>query len=128
MSTHIIPWSKNYYEDLGEKDEEGFFDYAYRYFIYEFYLPNNYQISVRQYCDTIHQGHLFLSANNFLFAESIAQQNDNFLKKAAYISAIIDFMSATQAISEFDYFVDTYRSIAIDLNEVSDFSFIEMTQ
>jgi hypothetical protein len=29
-----IIWGKKYYEELGEKDQEGFYDYAYHYYIY----------------------------------------------------------------------------------------------
>jgi hypothetical protein len=39
--TNLIGWRKEYHEDLGEKDEDGYLDYAYRYFVYMFYLPNN---------------------------------------------------------------------------------------
>lgn len=58
-----IRWSKKYYEDLGTQDSEGFYDYAYTYFIHWFVLPNNDKIKVRQYTDTADECSLFVSYN-----------------------------------------------------------------
>ena len=43
--------TKEYCEDLGERDDEGYYDYAYRYWVYSFSLDGrNYR--ARIYTDT----------------------------------------------------------------------------
>ncbi|MGI4870607.1 MAG: hypothetical protein ACRYFX_05445 [Janthinobacterium lividum] len=118
-----IQWSKKYHEDLGEEDENGFFDYVYRYFVYIFYLPAGYKIKVRRYTDTIDECHLFMYKG---YSEE--QFDKNLLQKWEYISAVVNFMLATQEVKKADYFDGSYK--AIDLgklaNNSNSFCFLEI--
>ncbi|WP_223650352.1 hypothetical protein [Hymenobacter psoromatis] len=124
MSAQLIRWNKKYYEDLGEKDENGFFDYAYYYFIYSFYLPDKEIIRVRQYADTLGACHLFL------YGDCLRKQiNEVPPEEVAYIAAVVNFIRATGKVIEFTYFNGSY--IPLDLKKLksnlTDFSFIEIT-
>ena len=48
----IIYWNKTYYEDLGTKDADGFYDYAYCYYLYRFIIEDNITYVIRRYIDT----------------------------------------------------------------------------
>jgi hypothetical protein len=43
--------TKKYFEDLGEQDAEGFYEYAYRYWVYEFDFGDS-RYAARRYRDT----------------------------------------------------------------------------
>jgi hypothetical protein len=43
--------TKEYFEDLGEQDDEGYYDYAYRYWVYSFDLDGRHY-RARIYTDT----------------------------------------------------------------------------
>lgn len=61
MTTYLITWQKVYFEDLGGEDQEGFLDYAYRYLIYVFQLPDKSEIKIRRYTDEIDRCSLLYS-------------------------------------------------------------------
>jgi hypothetical protein len=44
-----VTFEKTYHEDLGTKGEDGLYDYAYCYHIYEFYYGNKSKIIARRY-------------------------------------------------------------------------------
>lgn len=121
MSSTIIKWSKKYYEELGEKDQEGFYEYAYCYFTYSFYLPNKFEIIIRNYTDEGLEGSLFLYKDNKPVKE--------FEIDPTFISAILAFMYTKQNIIYFNLFDGGYK--LIDLKDLednpSDFSFVEIT-
>jgi hypothetical protein len=110
--TNLISWRKEYCEDLGEKDKNGYFDYAYRYFVYTFYLPNNGLIKIRQYTDSITECALFICYDyqgNYLNREPLAA--------VAYVSDVISFMRAKcHDITSFSRFNGKY--VPINLNEL----------
>lgn len=120
MPSAIIKWSKKYCEELGEKDQNGFCEYAYRYFIYWFYLPNKFKIKIRNYMDEILEGSLFLYKKN---GPAKKLEID-----PTFISAVLAFMYANQNIIYFNIFDEGYEPIDLkDLEDnSSDFSFVEI--
>ncbi|RZJ61885.1 MAG: hypothetical protein EOO58_01285 [Hymenobacter sp.] len=118
-----IRWGKKYYEELGGKDQDGFYDYAYRYYIYLFYLPDRNRVRVKRYMDTPNECSLFFIDNFYKLIDN------KFIETQEVLSAIIAFMRVTQAVSQFYYFNGDY--IPINLGNLRDdsktFSFIEMT-
>ena len=123
MNIHLVTWKKKYYEDLGEQDENGFFDYAYRYFIYSFYFHNRQEVHVRRYTDTMDECSIFFNSEN--------QKDGESLDKVTIISAVIHFVRTTQVIKKCRYFNSKNEYILMPLTEtenaLSNFSFIELT-
>lgn len=124
MQTKKIRWTKKYHEDLRTKDKDGFYDYAYRYFIYEFFLPNNDVVKFRQYTDTLDECSMFVALDELI------QKSDSVSKdKINFISTIINFMQTDLGINKFSFLNGTYKPI--DLNKFSnrqiDFSFEQVT-
>ena len=117
-----IIWGKKYYEELGEKDQEGFYDYAYHYYIYLFRLPDGNKIRIKRYMDTPNECSLFFS--NYFYKLI----DDEFIETQDVISAVIAFMRMTQAVNQFDYFNGDYRPINLEnlKDNFNTFSFIEM--
>jgi hypothetical protein len=109
---NLIGWRKEYHEDLGEKDENGYLDYAYRYFVYMFYLPNNGLIIIRQYTDSFTECALYIYYD---------YQGDHFnkepLSEVDYVSDIISFMrKKDQGITDFSRFDGEY--VPVNLSEL----------
>ena len=123
MSATAIRWGKKYYEELGEKDQEGFYEYAYRYYVYLFYLPGGNRVRIKRYMDEPNECSLFFM--NY-FHRLV---NDEFIESQDGISAVIAFMRATQAVNQLYYFNGSYKPI--NLEKLKDnskgFSFTEMT-
>ena len=107
-----IIWNKEYHEDLGVKDKQGGYDYAYRYYIYWFTLPNKQKIKVRRYTDTPDQCSIFLSSE-----DSVGKKALDKSPSKNYIFAIIHFLLKNEGIKTIDYFSEGYRSI--DLSKVT---------
>ena len=120
MSSAVIKWSKKYYEELGEKDQDGFYEYAYRYFIYWFYLPNKFKIRIRNYTDEILEGSLFLCKKDGPVKE--------FEIDSTFISAILAFMYTKQGVIHFTLFDGGYKPIDLTglKDNSKDFSFVEI--
>jgi hypothetical protein len=109
---NLISWRKEYYEDLGEKDENGYFDYAYRYFIYTFYLPNNGLIIIRQYTDSLTECALYIC-----YDYQGGHFNREPLSEIDYVSDIISFMrKKDQGITNFSRFNGKY--VPINMSEL----------
>lgn len=121
MSNITVKWNKVYYEELGEKDQNGFYDYAYHYWVYLFSFPSGDKIRAKKYMDEPDECSLFLFD---ALSECI---NDAILTKLDNISAVINFLRATQNSSRFTYFNHGYE--LVDLNKIkenmSDFLFVE---
>ena len=127
MSTTAIRWGKKYYEELGEKDQEGFYEYAYRYYLYIFYLPGGNKIRIKRYMDTSDECSLFFVNHFFNLAYKLI--DEEFIKAQDGLSAIIAFMRVTQVVSQFYYFNGDYKPFnSEELKEDSkDYFFVEMT-
>jgi hypothetical protein len=123
MPKKNIKWAKKYYEDLGTQNEEGLYDYAYRYFIYEFFLPDNDTIAFRQYTDTSNDYSMCISLDGLM-----EKSDDASKEKVDSILAIISFMRLQFGIENF-YFLRREGYKVIDLeklkNKQADFSFKE---
>ena len=116
-----IRWDKQYYEERGSKDEDGYYDFFYRYFIFQFILPDGERIKVRQYLDTKDKCSLFVPY------DELAQKKDEAsMKKMKYIAAVINFLRHAEHIAHFDYFNKTYQPIDLGKihNNLKDFHFI----
>jgi hypothetical protein len=122
MNHHIITWKKEYYEDLGEEDENGFLEYAYRYFIYSFYFHDKQEVSVRRYTDTMDECSIFLDSEN--------QKDGKLIDKTTIISVVYHFMKMVQEVKCFNYFdsKNGYTLVApiATENVLNNFSFIEI--
>jgi|GEM_PF-5834414 len=118
----IINWSKEYHEDIGEENENGFLDYVYRYFIYHFYLPDKTLITVRRYTDTIDEGAFyFLGADEQL----LKQLNEELLR---YLPCVVDFMTRSQGVTKLLYFNGSYLPLVIERDECpAEVSLVEIT-
>ena len=120
-----IKWSKKYQEDLGTKDSEGFYDYAYCYYTYWFLLPDDTKIRGRQYADTPGKCSLYISLDD------LEGKNDmKTIKKLDYVSAIINFLRTYHEAVQFNYFNGTYNVIDSNKikNNLENFSFEEVTE
>ncbi len=106
-----IVWTKEYQEDLGTKDERGWYDYAYRYYIYWFYLPNNSKIKVRRYKDSPDHGSLFLPDEDLAAKKALEKSLSR-----QYIFGIINFLLKNEGLKTIDYYNMGYKSI--DLSNV----------
>ena len=123
MDTYPIIWQKEYHEDLGAQDENGFFDYAYYYFIYVFQLPDKSEIKIRQYTDTIDECSLFLPSNYF---EKMSIRE---LLEVDCVAALVNFMRETQGIKQCFCFDGEYK--LFDLykvkNDFAEYFFVEIS-
>lgn len=120
MPTKKIKWTKKYHEDLGTKDKDGFYSYAYCYYIYEFFLPDNDIIKFRQYTDTADKCSMFFPLDELI------QKTDSVSKeKVNSISAIINFMRTDSGIEKFEFFNGGYKPVDLDrlVNRFTEFSF-----
>ena len=120
MSSPTIKWNKTYHEDLGTIDQDGFYDYAYQYFLYSFYLPEKFKIVLRNYTYTNLEGSLFLYKDNKPVKESEVD--------IAFISAILAFMYTKQGIIHFSLFDGAYKPIDLAglKDNSADFSFVRI--
>jgi hypothetical protein len=117
---NTIKWSKEYHEDIGEEDENGFFDYVYRYFIYRFYLPNKMLIGARRYTDEIDEcAFYFYEAD-----EQLIKQVSEELRK--YLPCVIKFMTVNQEVKQFIYFNGEYLPLLLEEGCSTEFSFVEI--
>jgi hypothetical protein len=107
MSAHLIKWRKEYHEDIGEEDENGFFDYVYRYFIYHFYLPDKTLITVRQYTDTIDECAFYFTGAD---EQLIKQIKEELLR---YLPCVVDFMISSQGVKKLLYFDGRYLPLVL---------------
>jgi hypothetical protein len=115
-----IEWSKEYHEDIGEEDENGFFDYVYRYFIYQFYLPDKTLIEARRYTDTIDEcAFYFCGADKQL----IKQISEELMR---YLPCVINFMTVNQGVKQFICFNGKYLPLALNEECLAEFSFVEI--
>jgi hypothetical protein len=103
-----ILWSKTYHEDVGEKDSDGYYDYAYCYHIYLFSLPDRRTLRVRRYTDTPDQCSLFMDL------KELTRMQDT--ETLDHVHAIINFLMAKEGVKKVDYFSGGYKSI--DLTKV----------
>ncbi len=117
-----IVWSKKYEEDLGSKDENGLYDYAYRYFTYWFTLPNNERIRGRRYTDTLENCSLHIALDD-LERKSDPRSS----QMVAYVSGIINFLLATEGVKKIEYFSQAYKPVDLTTikDNLKDFSFEE---
>jgi hypothetical protein len=106
--TKKILWSRTYHEDVGEKDRDGSYDYAYCYYIYVFSLPERRTLRVRQYTDTPDQCSLFMDL------KELTRMQDT--ETLDHVHAIINFLMAKEGVKKVDYFSAGYKSI--DLTKV----------
>lgn len=115
-----IEWSKGYHEDIGEKDENGFFDYVYQYFIYHFYLPG-ITIIGRRYTDELDErAFYFYGADEQL----IKQIGEELMR---HLPCIVDFMTVTQGVKQFIYFNGEYSPLVLkEDKDLSTYSFVEI--
>lgn len=119
-----ITWTKKYEEDLGTKDEKGWYDYEYRYYTYWFTLPDNQKIRARSYTYQLEHCSIYVSLDN------LDSKNDiQMLKLKAYIFAIINFLLTTQGIKTINYFNEAYKPVDLTavINNLSDFVFEHST-
>ena len=123
METYPIIWQKEYYEDLGEQDEDGFFDYAYYYFIYVFQLPDKSEIKIRQYTDTTDECSLFLPGRYF------KKMSGPESLEVDCIGAIVNFMCETQGIKHCFYFNGGYKLFDLykSKNDFAEYIFMEIS-
>jgi hypothetical protein len=122
MNTHAITWKKDYYEDLGKQDENGFPEYAYCYSIYSFYFHDKQEVNVRRYTDTMYECSIFFNNDN--------PKDGEFIEEATIISVVIHFMETTQGVRHCSYFDTKSGYTHVSMNEtenvLSSFSFIEL--
>lgn len=123
-----IIWNKEYREDLGTKDANGYYDYAYCYYVYWFLLPDKRLIRIRRYTDTSEECSLFgfyeLSDPSSV-TENLTEES---IYKPPYISKIIKFMIDKEETTHFKYFAHEYIDIKVsklNLSLPSDCSLIE---
>jgi hypothetical protein len=120
MASTIIKWSKKYQEDLGELDQDSFYDHVHRWSTYLFQLPAGCSIEIRNDKEFILEGNLFIFKGNELDKDCAVD--------APFVSAVIAFMYTKQEIVHFNLFDGDYKPI--DLSELidnsSDFCFIEV--
>ncbi|RZK37033.1 MAG: hypothetical protein EOO57_06125 [Hymenobacter sp.] len=123
MPPTVIKWNKEYYEDLGEIAEDGLCDYAYRYFVYSFYLHNNAKMMARIYAESPIEYALYITPNNSEYADNKLVETPDF------IVAVINFMRVAQGIIQFNYLSSGEGYKSIDLDSIKDnlreFSFAE---
>jgi hypothetical protein len=124
MSTvmHLIKWSKAYHEDIGEEDENGFFDYAYRYYVYCFYFPDKTMLKARRYTDTSDECALY-------FFEADGQWEGQLSEKLLqYLPLVVDFLSVNEGVKQFSYFNGNYVPLVLKASNerVAEFSFLEI--
>ena len=118
---NTINWSKEYHEDIGGQDENGFFDYAYRYFIYHFYLPNKTRIVARRYTDAIEECAFYFCETN---EQLMTQISEELLR---YLPCVVDFMTVNQGVKQFIYFNGTYLPLVLKEDKrLIEFSFVEI--
>jgi hypothetical protein len=103
-----ILWSRTYHEDVGEKDSDGSYDYAYCYYIYLFSLPDRRTLRMRRYTDTPDQCSLFMDL------KELTRMQDT--ETLDHVHAIINFLIAKEGVKKVDYFSGGYKSI--DLTKV----------
>lgn len=117
-----IQWSKEYHEDIGEEDENGSFDYVYRYFIYRFYLPDNTIITVRRYTDGIDECAFYFSGADGLLRKQI---DEGLLE---YLPCVVNFMSKNEGVIKLLYFNGSYLPLVLNEDKCSDdVSLVEIT-
>jgi hypothetical protein len=118
----IVKWSKEYHEDIGEEDENGFFDYVYRYFTYRFYLPDKTIITVRRYTDTIDECAFYFSGAD---EQSMKQIDEELLE---YLPCVVDFIIRSQGVTKLLYFNGSYLPLVLTEDKCSDeISLVEIT-
>lgn len=118
-----IIWTKEYQEDLGTEDEKGWYDYAYRYYIYWFTLPNKQKIEVRRYTDTPDECSIFLPSEDSVGKKSIEKSPSK-----NYIFGIIHFLLKKEGLKTIDYFSEGYRSVDLTKvqNNFNQLNFVEL--
>lgn len=115
MTSKTIIWNKKYHEDVGTKDSEGFYDYAYQYYIYWFSLPEGGKLKIRSYTDNPTKFDLFGIYDNL---GAISNQiDDRFVYSEKCIAAIIQFIKEKEDVKTFTYFNEEY--LPLDLNKIS---------
>jgi hypothetical protein len=107
-NTKKIPWSRTYHEDVGAKDADGYYSYAYNYHIYLFSLPERRTLRVRRYTDAPDQCSLFMDL------KELTRMQDT--ETLDHVHAIINFLIAKEGVKKVDYFSSGYKSI--DLTKV----------
>jgi hypothetical protein len=117
-----ISWIKEYHEDLGTKDKQGVYDYAYRYYIYWFTLPNKQKIKVRRYTDTPDHSSIFLPDEDLAIKKALDK-----LPSKNYIFGIIHFLLKKEGVKTIDYYNMGYKSIDLKnvKNNFNEFNFEE---
>jgi hypothetical protein len=100
--------------------QDGFYDYAYCYFLYSFYLPDNYSVVIRNYTDTNLEGSLFMYKGDKPAREYEINK--------AFISAILAFMYKNQGVISFAIFDKGYKYVKSEeiKDNYADFSFLEI--
>lgn len=120
--TEEIRWTKTYNEELGTKDEDGFYDYAYCYYVYRFHLPDKSEVMARRYADIPEKCAVFIPITNANEA-GLGQ-----LK--SWICGIGKFLLENEGVREIEHFTlqKGYQSIdSTELScELSNFSFQEI--
>ncbi|ABG58425.1 hypothetical protein [Cytophaga hutchinsonii] len=106
-----IFWTKEYQEDVGTKDEQGWYDYAYRYYIYWFTFPNRQKIKVRRYTDTPDHCSIFLPEEDLAIKKALDKSPSK-----NYIFGVVNFLLKKEGAKTIDYYNMGYKSI--DLSKV----------
>ena len=116
-----IHWAKVYEEELSTKDADGFYDYAYCYYIYEFQLPDKSLIRARRYTDSLEQCSIFIPTDK--------ENNAELMQLGNCICGISKFLIQMEGIVKITHFTSDKGYQAIDaakLNcQFTDFLFLE---
>lgn len=108
-----IVWTKKYQEDHGAMNEDGFYDYSYRYFTYWFLLPDNQKIRGRRYADTPGQCSLYIALDDLEPRSDAAA-----LKRKDYISGIVNFLLVNEGVEKIEHFSEGYKPV--DMTTIKD--------
>ncbi|MFM7021990.1 MAG: hypothetical protein ACKOXB_03360 [Flavobacteriales bacterium] len=109
-----IKWNRTHYEDLGEQDAKGLYEYAYTYNIYSFVLPDGMIMEFRNYDDSPNK---FSLLRIFDGSEKELPITHEFIYATKSLASIINFLIEAHNAKKIDYFDSMY--IEINLNQIS---------
>lgn len=131
MNEQIIYWNKKYYEDLGEKDDEGFYDYVYRYFDFWFNLPEKQAIRARIYTDETSKCNLhgiYIQQNSYGIGKEwdiIKKLDEDFVSSNIYFISILNFLRESEKVKNFFYIDKKYKKINYRKIDTSSVKFVK---
>jgi len=106
-----IRWAKAYNEELGTKDEDGYYDYAYCYYTYRFCLPDKSEVMARRYTDTPEKCAVFMPITTA--SEARLEQLQN------WICCISKFLLEHEGVGGIEHFTRQQGYQCIDSTELS---------